>query len=335
MKKRFGERHVAALLLVALLAAGIGIAVAAGGARVAAQIVPTATVPPPTDTPTGTPSLPPPTDTPTFTPTPDIPIGPPHAIEFWANPDEVVCDGQHPASVTVRLMDAYLRPVADGTPVYFFVAQGFVQPDVTTTSTGWVNADVYPNNQGGYGSVLLQVDSGRVEAFLRILCMPPAEGCTPVPWPESPPAISPPQTPCPTVTPQPPQSPPQCDGSTSPPCPTDTPVPPVSPPECGGVTSPPCSTATPTPVAPQCPWPSLPPCTQTPTPSPTSTPTPTPAPDACADVTGDHRVDWRDVFAIARHMSRRHANLRYDLNHDGVVDTYDVQIAVRQIGRRC
>ena len=54
----------------------------AGGARVARRMVPDRNRAAAYDTPTGTPSLPPPTDTPTFTPTPDIPIGPPHAIDL-------------------------------------------------------------------------------------------------------------------------------------------------------------------------------------------------------------------------------------------------------------
>jgi hypothetical protein len=302
----------AALLVMTLLAAGgIGIAVLAGSGRVAAQIVDTPTPPPtfapPTDTPTpaGTPPLP--TDTPTSTPTTWPRAGAPHTIQLSSDPDEVVCDGQHPALIRVRLLDASGNPVANGTPVYFMIWQGYVTPDVTTTSDGDANTFAYPNNFGGYGAVQVQVDVARIEATLRILCMPPAEGCSPAPWPESPPAISPPQTPCPTPT-STPESP--C-GFVSPPC--DTPT----PPPCSGETSPPCATPT-----------------STPTSTRTAAATATPAPDACADVTGDHLVDWRDVYAIARHMGRR-GGLRYDLNHDGKVNSADLRIAVLQRGRRC
>jgi len=306
MKKLSAGGRVAALLVAVLLAGGVGIAISTGSVRVAAQAVPTATLPPPTDTPAST-----------ATPAPNWP-GPAHTIQISSDPDEVVCDGQHAAQISVRLLDASVSPVADGTPVYFAISQGFVASGVATTLDGYANGAAYPNNSGGYGAVQVQVDAGRIEVFIRVLCTPPA--------------MSPPPPPCPT-----PQSPPQCDAPMSPPCPPSPPQcdgpmsPPCapSPPQCSGVVSPPCATATPTPQPPsppQCGGVTSPPCTA---------PTATPVPEACADVTGDHRVDLRDVLAISRHMSTHHADLRYDLNHDGVVDLRDVQIAIRQFGRRC
>ena len=219
-------------------------------------------------------------------------------------------------------MDAYLRPVADGTPVYFFVAQ--VRPPKETTSTGWVNADVYPNNQGGYGSVLLQVVPGRVEAFLRIACMPPAEGCTPavaVAAGDQPAADA-----LEPVTPQPPQSPPACDARRRRRARRIRRCRRVAP-ECGGVTSPPCP-------RPDARGRTVPMAVRLRRASPNAIAGIDANADAGAGRCG--RRDRRPPRRLARRLRHRAAHVpaprepAYELNHDGVVDTYDVQIADRR-----
>lgn len=66
---------------------------------------------------------------------------------------------------------------------------------------------------------------------------------------------------------------------------------------------------------------------------PTRTPTRVPA--RCADVTGDGRVNWRDVAAEAWALRHRSRNVRYDVNHDGRVNLRDMQLIFDQLGRRC
>jgi hypothetical protein len=68
--------------------------------------------------------------------------------------------------------------------------------------------------------------------------------------------------------------------------------------------------------------------------SPATQRTQTPPPAACADVTGDGRVTGRDVAAIAAHTFGRY-RAQYDVNGDRRVNRQDVQIAIRQLGRRC
>ena len=72
---------------------------------------------------------------------------------------------------------------------------------------------------------------------------------------------------------------------------------------------------------------------RTPTRVPSATSTRTP--QSCADVTGDSRVDWRDIVAEARALLRGDHNARYDANRDGRVDVRDLRLIVLQLGRRC
>ncbi|MEX2246824.1 MAG: hypothetical protein WEC75_09060 [Dehalococcoidia bacterium] len=78
--------------------------------------------------------------------------------------------------------------------------------------------------------------------------------------------------------------------------------------------------------------------TAKPTKTPTATPTNTLPPAErerrhCADVTGDGRVTWRDIEAIAHKLGRH--DPRYDLTGDGRVTYRDLLIALWQLGRRC
>jgi Tol biopolymer transport system component len=58
-------------------------------------------------------------------------------------------------------------------------------------------------------------------------------------------------------------------------------------------------------------------------------------PEPCADVTGDGRVTFRDVLAIAIRMLLRRYDPRFDVNGDGVIDRLDLRIAIQQLGTTC
>ncbi len=132
----------------------------------------------------------------------------------------------------------------------------------------------------------------------------------------------------------------QVDGITSlggsAPTATDTPTATPTPTDTPTDTPTPTATNTPSPTAT---FTNTATATSSPTRSPTSTATPTPSATRipqplCADVTGDHRVDLRDVLLIALHIGQRY-DRRYDLNGDGRVDLGDLFIALQQLGRRC
>lgn len=53
----------------------------------------------------------------------------------------------------------------------------------------------------------------------------------------------------------------------------------------------------------------------------------------CADVDGNGKVNWTDLFLIARHLHS--TNATYDVDRDGRVDLDDLRIAQRQLGKRC
>jgi hypothetical protein len=281
----------------------------------------------PTDTPAAT-------ATPTRTPVP--PFSAAQSVELATLPDEIVCDGLHTSAVRVRLSDGNGKPVRDGTPVYFSTLgrPGFTSPPVglTTNGVAWTHAGAYPAPQSPYQPFSVEVDAGRIQATIRVFCLP--EGPPPCETPASPPQVSPPdassppQSPPSQVSPPPPpcptpQSPPTCDGPTSPPqsvsppCPTATPTP-FSPPPCG-VTSPPFGT---------------PPC-DTPTVTPTATPTVTAVAECTGDVNGDGKVNMSDLLGVMHHMRQRNVDPRYDVNHDGKVDSADMLLVIRNFGKRC
>jgi hypothetical protein len=221
------------------------------------------------------------TPPPTFTPTPGA--GPAASIELMPDPDEIVCDGVHSSRITVHVRDALGASVNNGTPVYFSVTgrPGVADPSVATIQNGVVTTKVHgfllPQN--AFQPFFVQVDVGRIEASIRVLCLPPAQcppgvPCTPCdptspPQPASPPCAPPCAPASPPQAFSPPCAPP-CDPSSppqafSPPC--APPCGPASPPQ---AFSPPCATPTP-PLEPLCVpvSPSSPPCD---TPTPTLTP---------------------------------------------------------------
>lgn len=283
--------QIAAIALLAFGALGLGL-LGADAAGLGGNVLPT------------------PTSTPTATATPPRLPAPAWRINLSAAPDEIVCDGQHASRVTVQVFGPDGNPVPDGAPVYFGTIgrAGFVSPPVATTHSGLAKTDAgaYLNPQAPFEPFSVQIDTGRIEATLRVLCLPPSAGGCDVPRSQpqvSPPDVSPPQQgspPQPTCAP--PQSPPECappqspPQNVSPPCPTPTPTPQFSPPPCG-VPSPPfgtpdCATPTPTPCGVTSPPFGTPPCGEivpcfiSATPDATQscfTPTPTPgiATDIC------------------------------------------------------
>jgi hypothetical protein len=248
-----------------------------------------------------------PTPPPTFTPTPGA--GPAASIELMPDPDEIVCDGAHSSRITAHVRDALGASVNDGTPVYFSVTgrAGIASPSGATTVDGVVDTTATAFlgiPQKAFQPFAVQVDVGRIQATIRVLCLPPAQcqpgvPCTPCDPVSPPQAFSPPcAPPCDPVSPPQPLSPPcapPCDPASppqafSPPCappcdpaappqafspPCATPTPP-SPPPCDPVSPPqgfpPCDTPTP-PLDPLCApvSPSSPPC-DTPTPLPGCSP---------------------------------------------------------------
>lgn len=280
------KSRVAAMVLVTLGALALGLLGAdAAGLDTGGRRLPlvnggaNAQVPPPTNTPTAT-----------ATSTPVPPLGG-TSIELLTLPDEIVCDGLHTTRLRVRLLDGSGRAVKDGTPVYFSTLQrpGFVDPPIATTYGGivWANAGAYPQPQSPYRPFAVEVDTGRIQATIRIFCLP--EGAVPCETPASPPQVSPPDPssppqnppavsppgppPCPPPE-SPPESPPGCvepaspPQSVSPPCPTATPTPDLS--ACIAFGTPACDTPTPSPCGLTSPPFGTPPC-DTPTPSPCET----------------------------------------------------------------
>jgi hypothetical protein len=188
----------------------------------------------PTDSPTATPPL--------QTPFPLTPVSPPSAditgVFLQADPLTIQCDGSQESTVTVRLVQANGEPAPDGTFVYASAYNGSVNPYDATTTDGYATFEVrFYDDIFPYGPNFV-VNSGLLQAGIRIRCVPVSDGgCPP-----SPPATSPP-----------------CEAPTPPPCG-------ISPP----AVSPPCVTATPTPDIETCV--SLPPgqCEPTPTATPPS-----------------------------------------------------------------
>lgn len=109
--------------------------------------------------------------------------------------------------------------------------------------------------------------------------------------------------------------------------PTLTPVPPTNTPT-------PTDTATVTSTVTKTP---VPPTTSTATATSTSapaTPTATPVPAVrCFDVTGDGRVDFRDVLRML--IAIRQQDLRFDVNGDGRTTLRDLVIVIQHLGQRC
>jgi len=299
---------------------------------------------PPTLTPTATPTVsnpcsafspPSPPGDPTECPTPPGGTAP-FSIELSARPDEIICDGTHTSRILVKVRSALGSAVPDGTPVYFATSgrPALLGWRVATTSGGTadVEARALPLPQAPYSPFLVQVDVGRIEATIRVLCLPPA-ACVPCPRgcdPASPPqSVSPP---CPTpvsCTQQSPPCVPPCDPFVSPPQSPPCEPPALSPPQCGGVLSPPC--LTPSPCVPA----SSPPCVAPPPGCGATSPPCAPPAPPCADVNSDHRVTGQDVLLITRFMLAKRPNLKYDVNRDGRVDLLDVRFAFDQLGRRC
>ncbi len=310
------------------------------------------------------------TATPTAAATPQKNAGPPASVELMPLPDEIICDGQQASRLQVRVRDAVGSFVNEGTPVDFTgIGGGSVSASVATTSHGIAAVDVGAQNPASdpFRPFSIRVDVGRLEATIRVLCLPPgacppsppssggsppqptAVPCIPVTSPpQCNPFVSPPASPPCIVVCTPFPSPPQ---SVSPPCIPQSPPPcsPVSPPQspfaCRPAcrpfepASPPCATATPlpecspfVPVSPPC----IPP-TATPSPcggAPQSPPC-GPPPGACADVTGDGTVSFMDTLAVSAQIRNGHNDPKYDLNRDGVVDVRDLRIVTSQLGRRC
>ncbi|MBI5285364.1 MAG: hypothetical protein HY874_09745 [Chloroflexi bacterium] len=284
--------QIAAIALLAFGALGLGL-LGADAAGLGGNVIPT------------------PTSTPTATATPPRLPAPAWRINLSAAPDEIVCDGQHASRVTVQVFGPDGNPVPDGTPVYFATVgrPGFVSPPVATTHFGLAKTDAgaYLNPQAPFEPFSVQIDTSRIEATLRVLCLPPGAGGCDVP--SSPPQVSPPdvsppqQSSPPQPTCVPPQSPPECvppaspPQNVSPPCRTPTPTPQFSPPPCG-VPSPPlgtpdCATSTPTPCGVTSPPFGTPPCGGVDVclipippfpPLPCDTPTPTPTPGIATDI---------------------------------------------------
>lgn len=186
--------------------------------------------------------LPGPASPPQLSPPSVEPIG----VDIRAYPLTIACNGQDWSRVTVRLYDEFDSPVPDGTPVYFYAINGDAGVWATHTSSGYAETsvrfygDIFPDGPN------LLVESGLLQAGIRIRCTPQSDGACPPSWPESPPpspGCEPPPTPYP-CNPSPgagPLSPP-CEEppcsvsppSVSPPCVEPTPPvspPPVSPPD--------------------------------------------------------------------------------------------------------
>ncbi len=155
--------------------------------------------------------------------TPEPPPSPPSVdatgIDIRANPLTIECNGSDRSVVTVRLFDANGDPVPDGTWVYFSPYNGYADPWSAQTTNGYAKTqvsfygDIFP-----YGPNLI-VESGLLQAGIRIRCNPQSDPtpypCNPSPGsdPLSPPCE--PEPPCsvspPSVSPpceEPPQSPP-------------------------------------------------------------------------------------------------------------------------------
>ena len=53
-----------------------------------------------------------------------------------------------------------------------------------------------------------------------------------------------------------------------------------------------------------------------------------------ADIDGNGKVDHRDLVAVARVLNTRPASdMREDINHDGIIDVFDLAIVARYLGR--
>jgi len=152
------------------------------------------------------------------------PAGPPASIRLGPDPLTIACDGIAASRLTVELLDARGRPVANGTTVFFDVQYGFASPVQAQTTRGEASTDVrlYPAAQQFPDDAEVVVHAGDLRASILIRC---ANGggapCNPFSPPQHPmsPPCPPPPDPC---APSPPAHP------LSPPCPSEPSLPPIS-----------------------------------------------------------------------------------------------------------
>jgi len=144
-------------------------------------------------------------------------------------------------------------------------------------------------------------------------------------WIGPPPTATPTNTP--TLTPTNIPTSTATSTATSTPTPTNTPTDTPTPTPTDTPTDTPTSTPTNTPTF-----------TATNTPAPARDPSPTARPGHprnCADFDGNGRVDWRDLWLIARAIQHHSHDLKFDVNGNGRVGWADFRATVHQLGHRC
>jgi hypothetical protein len=137
---------------------------------------------------------------PTATATPPVGgSGAPAAIELHAFPLTLSCDGNHMTTLLVRLTDDVGSPVPNGTGVTFAANNGSVSPGHSTTINGYASTTAtFYSDLFSPGPNLL-VESGLIQAGIRILCMPNSDSGCPVSPPLAPGEVCPTPTPPPTA----------------------------------------------------------------------------------------------------------------------------------------
>jgi hypothetical protein len=228
-------------------------------------------------------------------------------LSVTASPAAVVCDGLQSSTITATVADESGSNVPDGNVVTFsVVAGGTADPVNAQTTDGVASSSVTPS-AGNDTGVTVVISAGEAQTSIRVDCLTEGEPPSPPDCadPNSPPNMSPP---CPTPTPTP-GLPPECERG-------KPPSPPRGGPPCPKPThEPPSRPCNPNSNAPRC--------------RPASPPE-----SACADVTGSRAVTIDDAIAIAINVDKRY-NPRFDVDHDGDVDEYDVLEAMSQFGRKC
>jgi hypothetical protein len=227
-------------------------------------------------------------------------------------------------SVPIGSVGQFGAPI---TPTYDLGSFGIGAPQVLcgTAGTGTVSvmAQIFQFATGTPDQPGLLVDPGAHSASASVdieVTLPTTD--TPTPSPTATATAT--NTPTPTAIPT--DTPTVTPSSTNTPTQTPTDTPTVTP----TITPVPTNTAKPTNT-------STASTTATNTPTKTVTPVQTSTPQAsrCADVTGDGRVNWIDVFvelrAILQHTKAQH----YDLNSDGRVNLLDLFFMARQFGSHC
>jgi hypothetical protein len=103
-------------------------------------------------------------------------VGPPSVVVLAAQPDEVICDGAHTATVTASVTDANGAPVADGVPVNFSVFDVGVVTPINTVTAGGIASTVFRGISGYTVGVPILVTAGNgaiatpVQASILMRC---------------------------------------------------------------------------------------------------------------------------------------------------------------------